>query len=314
VVVATDGVADVADLLAALRAQTARNHLELVVVAPDPTAVIAPGTQDVVGGVRMVVADAGQWLSAARAAGVRAATTPLVVFAENHSFPEPGWAQALIDAHAGPWAAVGPAMLNATPDEPRTWGTLLVDYGPWVAPVSGGPVDDVPGHGSAYKRSLLLDYGDHLEEILAAEWNLHQDLRSRGHRLYLEPAAATRHLNMTEAVPSFRLWQRYSRDLAAARSRDWPVAKRVLYALGTPLIFLKRLAVAVRHLGRVGRLDVLPTALAPMLASVAGSAAGELAGYASGRDLRNAPQLAHYELHRERYVSNWPDSRVGGER
>src|SRR5204863_3919775 len=121
----------------------------LVVVAPAPANVIGVGMDDVFGGLRLVEANAGRSLSTARAAGVRAATTPLVVFTESHSFPEPDWAQALIDTHAGPWAAVGPAMLNATPDEPRTWGQLVVDYGRGVAPGSAGPVDDVPGHGSA---------------------------------------------------------------------------------------------------------------------------------------------------------------------
>src|SRR4051812_9514986 len=92
VVGATDGVSNVAELLAALRAQTARKRLELVVVSPDPTQVEA-GTRDVIGGVRLVEAETAQSLSAARAAGVRVATTPLVVFTETHSFPEPGWAQ-----------------------------------------------------------------------------------------------------------------------------------------------------------------------------------------------------------------------------
>jgi Glycosyltransferase like family 2 len=314
VVIATDGAGDLGELLAALRAQTARKRLELVVVAPAPGNVIGVGMEDVFGGVCLVAANVGQSLSAARAAGVRAATTPLVVFTESHSFPEPDWAQALIDAHAGPWAAVGPAMLNATPDEPRTWGQLFVDYGPWVAPVSAGTVVDLPGHGSAYKRSLLLEYGDELEGMLAAEWNLHQDLRMRGHRLYLEPAAATRHLNMTQVVPSFKMWQRYSRDLAAGRSRAWPTARRALYALATPVIFLKRLAVTLHHLARVGRLDVLPAALSPMLSSLAGSAVGELAGYASGRDPSEASELAHYDLHRERYVDTDVDWTAGGRR
>ena len=40
----------------------------------------------------------------------------VVAFGEEHCFPEPGWAQALIDAHREDYAAVGPAMHNANPD------------------------------------------------------------------------------------------------------------------------------------------------------------------------------------------------------
>lgn len=310
VVLASDGVGSVQELLAALGAQTARERLELVVVAPDGAGVVAAGGEGTVGAVRRVPADSGRSLAVARAAGVRAATTPLVAFTETHAFPEPGWAQALIDAHDGPWAAVGPAMLNATPDEPRTWGQLLVDYGPWVAPVRAGPVPDVPGHSSCYKRELLLEYGEDLERMLAAEWNLHRDLRARGHRLYLEPAAATRHLNMTRVAPSFRMWRHYSRDLASVRAREWPLARRVAYSLAAPAIFAKRLVTTLRHVRRVGRLDVLPAALAPMLASLAGSALGELAGYASAGSASDEEALAHYDLHRERYVDTESDWRT----
>jgi hypothetical protein len=310
VVVNADRDGPSAELLLALGAQTARERLELVVTAPAGVAVLPPDGEELLGAVRRVEIDGGQSLAVARAAGVRAATTPLVVFTENHSFPEPGWAQALIDAHAGPWAAVGPAMLNATPDEPRTWGQLLVDYGPWVAPVRAGPVDDVPGHGSCYKRALLLDYGDELESMLAAEWNLHRDLRARGHRLYLEPAAATRHLNMTRVAPSFHMWRHYSQDLASIRARRWPARRRVVYALAAPAILAKRLATTLRHLARVGRLGTLPAALAPMLASLTGSAVGELVGYASRRRASDQAALAHYDLHRERYVDTAVDWRA----
>jgi hypothetical protein len=310
VVLTADADGSVEELLDSLIAQTARERLELVVVAPAGAVTLGAGREDLVGAVRRVEIDGGRSLAVARAAGVRAASTPLVVFTETHSFPEPGWAQALIDAHAGPWAAVGPAMLNATPDDPRTWGQLLVDYGPWVAPVRAGPVDDVPGHGSCYKRALLLDYGDDLEPMLAAEWNLHRDLCARGHRLYLEPAAATRHLNMTRVAPSFHMWRHYSQDLASIRARRWPAARRAVYALAAPAILSKRLASTLRHLVRVGRLGALPAALAPMLASLTGSAVGELVGYASRRRSSDQMALAHYDLHRERYVDTEVDRRT----
>jgi hypothetical protein len=310
VILTADGRGQVDELLSSLRAQTARERLELVVVAPAGSVTLPPGDERPMGALRRVEVDGGRSLAVARAAGVRAATTPLVVFTETHSFPEPGWAQALIDAHTGPWAAVGPAILNATPEEPRSWGQLLVDYGPWVAPVRAGPVDDVPGHGSCYKRALLLAYGDDLERMLAAEWNMHRDLRARGHRLYLESAAATRHLNMTQVAPSFHMWRHYSQDLAAIRARRWSAARRAVYALAAPAILVKRLATTLRHLARVGRLGSLPAALGPMLASLTGSAAGELVGYASNRRSSDQMALAHYDLHRERYVDTEVDWRT----
>jgi len=62
----------------------------------------------------------------------------------------------------------------------------------------------------------------------------------------------------------------------------------------------------------VGRLDALPAALAPMLASLIGSALGELLGYASWRGASDQAALAHYDLHRERYVDTDVDRRAPG--
>ena len=44
---------------------------------------------------------------------------------EDHCFPADGWAEALVAAHQGPWAAVGPAFLNANPVDPGQLGQPL---------------------------------------------------------------------------------------------------------------------------------------------------------------------------------------------
>jgi hypothetical protein len=84
--------------------------------------------------------------------GVRQASAPVVGFVESHSYPSPGWAEALIDAHRQPWAAVGPAVNNANPRTMLSWASFLLDYGRWFAPAAAGVIDDLPGHNSSYKR------------------------------------------------------------------------------------------------------------------------------------------------------------------
>ncbi len=69
--------------------------------------------------------------------------------------------------------------------------------------------------------TVLLEYGTELEHLLDAEWLLHKNLRSRGHRLYLEPAAMSRHFSVTRLVPSIIEWFHFSRAFATSRSRDW---------------------------------------------------------------------------------------------
>src|SRR3989304_2271303 len=74
----------------------------------------------------------------------RAAAPPPVPLAESHCSPDPAWAEALLDAHRGPWAAVGPALYNANPGTSVSWVNLLMDYGPWLGPPDGGGVGDLP--------------------------------------------------------------------------------------------------------------------------------------------------------------------------
>ena len=91
------------------------------------------------GWVQMVPRPSWTTMTDARAAGVLHARAPLVVFCEDHCYPVDGWAEALVAAHQAPWAAVGPAILNANPVDAGQLGEPLgIEYGPWLHPVSAG--------------------------------------------------------------------------------------------------------------------------------------------------------------------------------
>ena len=162
--------------------QTAREKIELVILAPASAridvddALVAP-----LAGVRVVRLTSLMPTGPARAAGIRAARAPVVAFGEEHCFPAPTWAQALLDAHRDDYAAVGPAMHNANPDTVVSWADLIMGYGPWMAPITKHEPDYLPGHNSSYKRAVLLEYGDRLETLMEAETILMWDLRAKGH-------------------------------------------------------------------------------------------------------------------------------------
>src|SRR6185295_6477622 len=113
-----DRIDNIHTVLLHLQAQAAHAELELVIVAP--TAESIPRDARVLQGFWDVVVvpfgDVAAAAPAARAAGVRAARAPIVAFVEDHSFPQPGWAEALIAAHQQDWAVVGPAVGNANPE------------------------------------------------------------------------------------------------------------------------------------------------------------------------------------------------------
>jgi GT2 family glycosyltransferase len=298
-----------------LRAQTARDRLEIVIVAPAREGLGLIET-DLEGFVRFRVVEAGTpWsLAKARADGIRAASAPVVALVEDHCFPDPGWAAALIAAHRQPWAAVGPAIANANPRTRLSWANLLIAYGRWVAPEAGAEVDDIPGNNSSYKRALLLEYGSELERMLEREAVLHEDLRAKGHRFYLEPQAKAYHQNASRLTSA--IWTRFQagRLFGAMRARNgrWSLLRRLLYIGGAPLIPLMHLRPVLQHARRAARQrPLLPGLRGAVVGLLAVAGAGEMIGYAFGPG-KALQQLTDSEFQRERQLTKRDRQEVTG--
>lgn len=266
-----------------LGAQSSRDFLELVIVAPSARAVdIEQSELEWCRHVRVVESGTMTSLGAAYAAGVRGATAPVVAFAEDHSYPAPGWAKALIERHREPWGAVGPVVANANPGNPFGDAAYYMGYGRWAGVIAPAEIDDVPGHNSSYKRAILLNQGFELSALLEVETILHWGLRIRGYRLFLEPAARTNHHNPSTLLFLLRQSFHYGRLFAAARARTWPGWRRALYtaaAVLIPAVRLWRVVPQMRRAIGVGRLArVLPALVIGLITS----AFGEFIGYAWG--------------------------------
>ena len=282
VLVTPDSYETIRKTIGYLRRQTVCGELELVIVAPGKI-----GAEELPEFCRVQVVEIGAVTTVGRAnvAGVRAATAPVVALAEDHAFPEPDWAAALIEAHCGPWAAVGPVVRNANPETAVSRADFWIGYGPWAEPQPAGPREFLPGHNSSYKRERLLAYGDRLEEMLEAETVLHWELRAQGHQLWLEPAARIAHVNFSRWRTWLGMQFHLGRVFAATRAQHWPLWKRIVFVCGSPLIPLVRLS---RSCQRSPALVIGLTV----------DGLGQLAGYAAGAG-DSAPKLAHYEFHRE---------------
>lgn len=270
--------------MAYLLAQSVIGQLEIVIVAPSADKLEADeAALAKFHSFQVVEVGEIKAVGEANAAGARRARAPVVAFVEEHSYPHPGWAEALIEAHREPWAAVGPVVGNANGDSLVGWADFLVGYGPWLDPARAGARDILPGHNSSYKLALLLDYGLDLESMLESETILHADLLRKGHGLYQEPRARISHLNF-EKLSVWIQAQYYSgRAFAAPRSEHWPLTRRLLYFVAGPLIPLVRLRRILEQVRGPQRPGAPPTAVWPVLLLGLGvSAAGEMIGYTCG--------------------------------
>ncbi len=301
VLLPTDGLGAIRKTLAVLRAQIDPARIEIVVITPADLNV-GRRAAELAAFPNVVVLQADVWdVTKARAAGVRAASAPLVLFAETHAYPEPGYLEALIAAHEGPWTVVGPAMANENPGSAVSWAGLLMDYGTWLERHESEELPDVPGHNSMYKREALLAFGDQLETEMRSDSVMHRHLSAQGCRMYLESAARLRHLNVSS--PLWYVVERFTggRLFASLRSEDWPTAKRLAYAAGSPLIPLVRLMRIRRAVKRI-RPGVVPArAWAALVPGLLISALGEAFGYAASWS-GGVARIHDMEMHRKDYV------------
>jgi hypothetical protein len=288
-------------------AQTIASRLELIIVAPSRRD-LGLVEDDVKGfhSCRVVEVCEVRAMSAARATGIREATAPVVTLAEDHCYPEPGWAEAILKAHEQPWAGVAPAMTNANPQSVTSWVQLFMTYGRWVEPKAAGAISDIPGHNGAYKRSVLMEYGPRLAAMLEVEPLMHRDLQAQGHRLCIEPAAVVRHLNITRLRPLFIDHFYFGRKFAAGRAEAWSWARRALYAAAVPAILATYLRDHLREMHRAGRLgQFIPRGLPILFFCLAARGAGEFLGFALGAGAANKRAI-DLEIRRELCISE-PD-------
>jgi hypothetical protein len=311
IVVTPDSYDTVRTTIRHLRAQSLRDRMEVVLVAPSRAALAADeAVLRAFHSFRIVELGEVRSEAAGYAAGTRHASAPVVVFTEDHCYPAAGWAEALERAHRGPWAAVGPVVANASGDGVVAWADFLLGYGPWLDPTPAGPVDYLPGHNSSYKRDALLAYEPDLEAWLDAESILHWDLRARGHGLYLEPAARVHHFNYSRVSAWLPATFLSARTFAGCRARRWTLGRRLAFALASPLVPPVRLRRCLRDFRRSPRRpSVLRVAPAVALSLVV-SAAGEVVGVLFGPG--DAPiRVSRYEFHRDRHVTDADRAAMG---
>lgn len=262
--------------------------------------------------VRTVAAGPISNVDRAAAHGIRQATAPVVALVEDHAYPEPGWASAIVRAHEGPWAAVGSAVTNANPATLLSWANLLIPYGRWSEPAERGETDMVSRHNVSFKRAVLMAYGDDLEHMLGREGGLLEDLRANGHRFYLEPQARYAHANPSRLASTFELRFSAGRLYGANRAAKgrWSLGRRLLYALGGPLIPLVRFRNIQRELFQAGRHGTLAPRVYPaLLLALAFDGAGQVVGYLGGPG-QTEHKLAMFEYDRLRHLTQRDRNRL----
>jgi hypothetical protein len=201
--------------------------------------------------VRLVRRSERTLLDQARTDGVHLARAPIVAFLTEHSYAMAGWAEALVNAHEGPWAAVGGEIYNGNSSEGFSDPVYLMGHLRWLPPVPRGEAEMLPAHDTSYKRDILLSYGESLHGLLLAEPIFHRKLRLDGHSLYLEPDAKSIH-TYTATLETLGVFFAWSRCYGYIRGQvfGWQKLQRLLFFLSFPIRPWGRLTRIFQYLAR----------------------------------------------------------------
>ena len=216
-----------------------------------------------------------------RAAGVFAATAPVVALIEDHCLVAPAWGERLIAAHGDGHGVAGGPIRNVVTERTRDWAAFFCEYSAVMEPMPRGPAAGLPGMNVSYGRDALAAIDDLLRAGRWENW-LHPRLRERGFDLWCEPEAAVEHDKDFDLGEFLSQRYHYSRSYAGMRNPELGT-RRALYALGTPLLLpllYARMAGNVFSRRRARKKFLLATPL--ILLYIAVWAFGEAVGYVCG--------------------------------
>ncbi len=234
-----------------------------------------------------------------RAAAARLARGQVVAYLEEHCIALPGWLNALAAAFEKGYAAVGGEVHNANPGVGISDAIQIMNYFRWLPPAQAGEADIIVGHNAAYRRDVLLAYGDDLGWMIQAEPVLQWDLIAKGHRLYVDPAVKFGHRNeitLSSISRGYFMWNQ-AFGFVRARTNRWSAGMKALRVLATPVVPFVRTArmfgqIVSRHPGRLlSFVGLLPV----MLLAQTSAALGMAKGYLFGAE-EIAVRFADYEL------------------
>ena len=295
VILATDNYPRIKRVVESIASQTIADRIEIVVVSTEPIDVKEFGQH--FHSVQALRSPAISPLSYARAKGVRAAHAPFVFIAETHAYPDPDLMERLAAALSKEWSLAVPGFRNANPDSGLSWAGFLSDYGAWAATLPAGETAHPPSHDAAFRREVLLQFGDRLEKALTFGDEMYLTLQARGQKAYFEPTAGIQHVNLNR----FRnfIGERFLSGvmIGAYRRERWGWGKRLVYAAGSPLIPIVLWSRIRKGVNEVAQREALPKSAIPSLMfGIVLKAAGECRGYLLGMSARAEDGMTGYEV------------------
>lgn len=218
-----------------------------------------------------------------RRQGIAAARGKIVALVEDHCVLDPEWCREIKKAHLESRTIIGGSVENTNSEKPLDWAVYFYDYGRYMLPNEARQVGSLSGMNVSYKRSVL--------EEVAGVWSdgfyetfVNEELKKRGHVLWMLPSAIVYHNKNYEIRSAVRHCYHLARSFAARRVSGFHPLRRLQFtgkSLVLPVLLPARVVLATVRKGRHVRELVGAFPHLALLMSI--WAYGEFCGYLFGQ-------------------------------
>ncbi|MFA6956531.1 MAG: glycosyltransferase [Thermoanaerobaculia bacterium] len=219
---------------------------------------------------------------AARNAGVRRASAPILVSTDPDVYARPDWLERLVAAHD----ETGEAIVGALDCYGRRWldrGIHICKFSKWLPGGARREVDMGPTAALLVRRSDYDAAGGFERDLFLGDVEFSYALRARGRGLFLEPGAVVEH-HHTQTLGGFlrERWSRgilYARLQTAHRDNDRLELLGWLLVTALPVRLARNLALVASQCRSAGRVAELIVSAPVVALGYAASLGGEAFGY-----------------------------------
>ncbi len=280
VIAAWNGASLLRDCLVSLEKQIEKGGAEVIVVSNFETGISESKKRFPF--VKHIVLSEKTTVPELRARGIFETQGTIVALLEDLCKFDCNWRKEIEKAYEKPYSIVGGAVENFSGATALDWAVYFYDYGKYMLPVNSGVTDTLSGMNVSYKRELLDLLSDNYENGFF-EFFIHEELKWRGHQLYLMPSAVIFHNKNYDLKRISVQFYHQARSFAARRVVNFPLSKRfsfLLVSLTLPILLPAR--VVLRTVSKKRHFKKLIKSLPFLMILMSVWAFGEFCGYLYG--------------------------------
>ncbi len=246
-------------------------------------------------------------LSNLRLKAVEAGRGEIIAFTEDHAYVIPGWLESLTRGFEAGHGGVGSVPQVKNPGMGISDAVNIINFGFFPPITKPCTYYMLPGHNSAYRRDILLSFGDLLPILITTEVLLNSKMTENGFTLLLDPQAGYFHQNEESVAMVTKAYYYSNLCFGASRAElfGWRWWRRALQLLSTPLVpfvrYLKYMVYFWRH--NRSNLPILFRYTAVFFYTQSIAAIGLAIGcvFGAGNGEKN---FLHYELNTSRSIQH----------